>query len=169
MGTPCTNTRSCLPFPEEPLEAVGCAIPLPELNRIWAAQSPPDTGAPKAILPSQSAASQPRLYGMLLCSHLPFCTIFTKDLSFTDWSYSSKPGFIVSLADLWTIIHRENIYLVFPNLISTPAKSPHPFQLLLMPMKIPLYHFGPFRQLKNVLDWAGLALLPTMTAYSNVC
>lgn len=70
---------------------------------------------------------------------------------------------------LWTLIHRENIYLVFPNLISTPAKSPHPFQVLLMPMKIPLYDFGPFCQLKNVLDWAALALLPAMTAYSNVC
>lgn len=70
---------------------------------------------------------------------------------------------------LWIIIHRENIYLVFPNLISTPAKSPHPFQLLLMPMKIPLYHFGPFRQPKNVLDWTGLAFLPAMTTYLNAC
>lgn len=93
------NTRSCLLFPEEPLEAVGCAIPLPELNRIWAARSPPDTGVPKAILPSHSAASQPRLYGMLLCSLLLFCIIFTKDRPFTDQSYSSKPGFIGSLAD----------------------------------------------------------------------
>lgn len=70
---------------------------------------------------------------------------------------------------LWTIIHRENIYLVFPNLISTPAKSPHPFQLLLMSMKIPLYHFGPFHQPKNVLDWVGLAFLPAMTTYLNGC
>lgn len=99
MGTPRTNTRSCLPFPEEPLEAVGCTIPLPELDRIWAAQSPPVTGVPKAVLPSHSAASQPCLYGMLLCSYLSFCIIFTKDCSFTGQSYSSKLGFIVSLAD----------------------------------------------------------------------
>lgn len=99
MGTPRANTWSCLPFPEEPLEAVGCTIPPPEVNRIWAAQSPPDTGVPKAILRSHSAASQPHLYGMLLCSHLSFCIIFTKDLSFTDRSYSSKPGFSLSLAD----------------------------------------------------------------------
>lgn len=37
---------------------------------------------------------------MLLCSHLRFHIIFTKDQSFTDRSYSSKPGFIVSLTDL---------------------------------------------------------------------
>lgn len=90
MGTTCTHTRSCLLFPEEPLEAVGCAVPLEN----WT-----DTGVPKAILPSHSAASQPRLYGMLLRSHLLFCIMFTKDFSFTDRSYSSKPGFIVSLAD----------------------------------------------------------------------
>lgn len=99
MGTQCTNTRSCLPSPEGPLKAVGCIIPLPERNTIWAAQSPPDSGVPKAILPSHSAASQPSLYAMLLCCHLSFCFIFTKDLSFTDWSYSNKLGFIVSLAD----------------------------------------------------------------------
>lgn len=99
MGTPCTNTRSCLPFPEEWLETVSCAIPLLELNRIWAARSPRGTGVPKAILPSHSAASQLHLYGMFLSSHFLFCIIFTKDLSLTDRSYSSKPGFIASLAD----------------------------------------------------------------------
>jgi len=78
-------------------------------------------------------------------------------------------GLLSHSQTLWTIIHRENIYLVFPNLIATPAKSPHPFQLFLMPTKIPLYHFGQFRLLKNVLDWAGLAVLPTMTTYPNGC
>lgn len=93
MGAPCKNTRCCLPFPEEPLEGLDCAIPLPEVNRIWSAQSPPDSGVPKATLPSHSAASRLHLYGMLLCSPLSFWIVFTKDLSFTDQSYSSKAGF----------------------------------------------------------------------------
>lgn len=169
MGVPHKNTWSYLSFPEEPLEALDCAIPLPEMNRIWPAQSPADSGIPKATLPSHSAASQLHLYGMLLC--FPYHSELSSAKTFLSQTkvIPVKLGFIVSLADLWTIIHRENIYLVFPNLTSTPAKSPHPFQLLLMPMKIPLYHFGPFRKLKNVLDWAGLDLLPTMTANSNVC
>lgn len=96
---PCTNTRSCSPLSEEWLEAVGCAISLPELNRIWIAWCPPNTGVPKAILPSHSAASQLHLYGMLLSSHFLFCIVFTKDLSLTARSYSSKLGFIASLAD----------------------------------------------------------------------
>lgn len=91
MGTPCTNTRSCVPFLRNHWKLL--------VVQIWAAWSPPDAGVPKAILPSRSAASQPRLYGMFPCSHLSFCIIFTKDLSFTDRSYSSKLGFIVSFAD----------------------------------------------------------------------
>lgn len=164
MGTPCTNTRSCLPFPEEPVEAVGCTIPLPELNRIWAAQSPPDTGVRK---PSCLHTVLPHSRVCMVCS---FALTYRSASSLPKTFLSQARVIPVSrvllshLQILWTIIHRENIYLVFPNRISTPAKSPQPFQLLLMPMKIPLYHFSPFRQLKNVLDWAGLALLPTMTA-----
>lgn len=99
MGMPCKNTRSCLPFPEEPLEALDCAIPLPEVNRIWSAQSPADSGVPKATLPSHSAASQPHFCGMLLCSLLSFWIISPKTFLPQTKVIPVKLGFIVSLAD----------------------------------------------------------------------
>ena len=159
-------------FSEERVKAVGCAVPLPELDRIWAAPSPPDYWC------SQSHPAASCLHTVLphsrVCVGCSFALTYRSAL-FSPKTFLSQTRVIPvnwvllsHLQILWTIIHRENIYLVFPNLIFTPAKLPHPFQLLLMPMKVPLYHFGPFRQLKNVSDWAGLASLPTMTAYSNV-
>lgn len=64
------STQSCLPFPEEPLEALDCGIPLLKVNR--GQHSPQQTVVfpPKATLPSHSAALQLYLYGMLLCSPL---------------------------------------------------------------------------------------------------
>lgn len=99
MGMPCKNTWSCLPFPEEPLEAPDCAIPLPEVNRIWSAQSPADTGVPKATLPSHSSASQLHCMG---CSFaLPYHSKASSPKTFLSQTkvIPVKLGFIVSLAD----------------------------------------------------------------------
>lgn len=99
MGMPCKNTWSCLPFPEESLEAPDHVIPLPEVNRIWSAQSPADAGVPKATLPSHSSASQLHLYGMLLSSPLSFWILFTKTFLSQTKVIPVNLGFIVSLTD----------------------------------------------------------------------
>lgn len=77
MGAPCTDTRSFLPFPEERVAAVGCAVPPPELNRVWVAQSPPDTDIHKSrpaltqCCPTAALGQDAPLLSLIVLHHLP--------------------------------------------------------------------------------------------------